>query len=348
MTEHVAPGAETVDSGPAVARPDAPSSSAASLARQARAWLWQRRTEAILLGATGTYLTLVLALMAGRSGILPALALTAAVALLGPRIKAGTILALYRAEPIAPGQGAALRAAIETLSRRAGLPSEPALAIVPSLAIGAFSAGAPPRMALLMTEGLLRSHSLSEIVALAAHEVAHMSRGDLPVFALADTITRLAQGLFYMGIALGATEVLVRLAGERWLSVGPLALLLCAPLLSSMLQLSMPRHCEYEADAAAARLLGNAGMMAEVARKQSSNTGSVMDDFRLPVPQRRVPVPSPLRSHPAGEERRARLALLDSAVLGPALPVPDEPLISLVGFGPIEMKPRNRWPGLWF
>ena len=32
----------------------------------------------------------------------------------------------------------------------------------------------------------------------------------------------------------------------------------------------------------------------------------------------------------------------------PPLDVAEGPRISLVGVGPIEMRPRYRWPGVWF
>lgn len=315
---------------------------------RARRFLKKHRTEIMLIVPAALYLVIVCSILMGRSGVIVAAALTAAIAILGPRTKADTLLSLYRAEPIAPGQGMALRTAITTLVRRAELATDPALAIVPSLAVGAFSVGAPPRTALLMTEGLLRRHTLEEIVALAAHEIAHMRNGDLPIFALADAVTRLAQALFYFGVALAGIEAAAWITGETVVSKLPVILLLAAPLSSSTLQLALPRQIEYDADATAARLLGDARLMAAVARKQTADAGSFIDDLRLPVPQRRAPVPSPLRTHPGGEERAIALAPMSDSDLGPRLMVPDEPLISLVGFGPIEMKPRNRWPGLWF
>lgn len=319
-----------------------------ALSARVKDMLADYRDELMLLAPAAVYLVVIGALLLRLPGVALALIATVLIALFSRRLSADTMLSLYRAEPIAPSQGAALRAAISAMSQRAGLAHEPALAIVPSLAVGAFSVGGGPRLALLMTEGLLRRHSLREIVARAAHEIAHMRNGDLPILALADILTRVAQLLYYAGVALTGFEVLAWLAGERLAGWLPALGLLAAPMLNSRLQLALPRQREFHADRVAAALLGDARPVAAVVRRWEGDRGNPIDDFRLPVPQRRSPAPSPLRAHPDGADRARRLDALDGSLLGPPLAIVDEPLISLVGFGPIEMRPRNRWPGLWF
>ena len=317
--------------------------------RKVQSWFGSQQDSVWLLGPVTVYLAAVaMMLLPPGSGLAMALLAAALLFWLGRRISADTMLSLYRAEPIAPGQGASLRTAVEALSARAGLASPPALAIVPSLAVGAFSAGQQPRMALLLTEGLLRRYSLREIAAIAAHEIAHMRAGDLAVFSLADATTRLAQGLYYTGAVLLAIEAIAWLAGEHLTPLLPILLLLLAPALNSQLQLRLPRQREYDADQAAACLLGDRATLSAIALTMEPNCGSVLDDFRLPVPQRRAPLPSPLRAHLAGSERAHRLATAGPLAMMPPLIVTEEPLISLAGVGPIEMRPRNRWPGLWF
>ena len=57
-------------------------------------------------------------------------------------------------------------------------------------------------------------------------------------------------------------------------------------------------------------------------------------------------------SHPETEERIRRLAALDAAPEAPVRHAPlvivEQPSFSLVGYGPGDMRPRYRWPGLWF
>ena len=334
--------------GDAVSRGAAYWERARSLVPHAKA-LWNRhRDTARLAGPAAAYLAVLCVLLFGAWGLLAALLASTLLARFGPNISADTILSLYRAQPIAPRQGAALRSALATLSTRAELPTAPAIAIIPSMAVGAFSAGQDPRTAILMTEGLLRRYSLREIVTITAHEIAHMKAGDLPFFALADVMTRLAQVLSYLGIALLALDGLAWLIGEHFMSWWPIALLLLAPCLNSQLQLALSRQREYDADRMASSLLGGTDEIAAIALAMEPDFGSPIDDFRVPVPQRRSPIPSPARAHLAGSIRAARLRDGDPPPLLPPLTIIDEPLVSLVGAGPIEMRPRNRWPGLWF
>ena len=64
-------------------------------------------------------------------------------------------------------------------------------------------------------------------------------------------------------------------------------------------------------------------------------------------PARRVPLPSMLRCPPPLAARVARLNALEAPPM-PPLDIAEGPRISLVGVGPIEMRPRYRWPGVWF
>ena len=199
-----------------------------------------------------------------------------------------------------------------------------------------------------MTEGLLRRFSLAEIIAILAHEVAHIRGGDLKFFALADTVTRFAQVLCYVGIALFLLGIGTWLVGEPFVEPWLVTFLMLAPCLNSQLQLHLSRQREYKADVIAAQLLGETKTLRSVALAMEPDFGTLFDDFRLPVPQRRNPIPSPARAHLANSERAEHLTAAHLELQPPPLRVADEPLVSLVGVGPIEMRPRDRWPGLWF
>jgi heat shock protein HtpX len=88
------------------------------------------------------------------------------------------------------------------------------------------------------------------------------------------------------------------------------------------------------------------GLASAISRLETS-TGSFSDDLIPPVPARRVPQPSMLRCPPAAEQRIDRLRALEAPPM-PPLDIEEGPRISLVGVGPIEMRPRYRWPGVWF
>jgi len=75
--------------------------------------------------------------------------------------------------------------------------------------------------------------------------------------------------------------------------------------------------------------------------------GSIWEDL-LPVPSRRIPQPSLLRSHPPTNQRVARLLALENREMAPPIEVVEEPMVSMVGMGPGSMQPRYRFPGVWF
>jgi heat shock protein HtpX len=213
--------------------------------------------------------------------------------------------------------------------------------------LSAFSVGSSRSFATALTEGLLRRLTMREVAALLAREAAHARRGDLLVFGIADLVARCAQGFYYLGLALAALNVLRGIGGGEpvsWLSV---LLLILAPTLMTMLQLALSRTREIEADRAAALLTGDPLGVASAISRLDASPGSPLEDLMPPVPARKVPLPSMLRFPPPADQRIPRLNSFQAPPM-PPLDVAEGPRISLVGVGPIEMRPRYRWPGVWF
>jgi heat shock protein HtpX len=122
-------------------------------------------------------------------------------------------------------------------------------------------------------------------------------------------------------------------------------LLIAAPALLNLLQLALPRSLE--ADREAALLTGDPLGLASAVSRLDAPAGVAIEDVMPPVPARKVPLPSMLRFPAAADRRIARLNALQAPPM-PPLDIVDGPRISLVGVGPIEMRPRYRWPGVWF
>lgn len=302
----------------------------------------------LLLAGLGAIVAGASFLLWGPAGFVIVGMALAAVLVLSPRIPPEMVMRLYRAERMTPERGGSLSRILAELSSRAGLASTPSLYVVPSGTINAFATGSPEQSAIALTEGLLRRLTMREIAAVLAHETSHIRNNDLRVMGLADVLTRFAQGLSYVAVALAVVNLLALANGDRTMPWLPIVLLYLAPALSSLMQLGLSRAREFEADHEAAMLTGDPVGLASALRRLEHYTGQVWEDLMMPVPARRVPQPSLLRTHPPTEDRVARLLALASQPTEPKLTITDEPMVSMVGWGPGTMRPRYRFPGVWY
>lgn len=304
-------------------------------------------TIMLIVGIAGL-VTASSVLLLGWVGALIAVVTMAAVLALSLRVPPEVVMRLYNASPIDPALAGRLDDVLGLLQERAGLAVRPRLYVVPSMTLNAFTTGTPQRAAIAITEGLLRRLSLRETVAILAHEVAHIKNGDLTIMGFADVMTRFAYLLSYVAVALALMNLLSLLVGDPTVSWTAIALLYLAPAVSSLLQLALSRAREYDADRAAVELTGDAVGLGSALRHIERYAGRFWEDLMYPVPARRVPQPSLLRTHPTTSERIARLIELQARAQAPTFVVNEGPRVSLVGLGPMAMQPRYRFLGLWY
>lgn len=308
----------------------------------------QIHTLTLLLGI-GALLMLPVGLIWGTVGVISAAMVVAAMFVVARATPPELIMRAYKGTRVTEQSGNQLLHIVAVLSERAGLPAAPALYVIPSLTLNAFATGSRERAAVGVTEGLLRKLSMQELAAVLAHEVSHIKNNDLGVMAIADIASRLVQGMSYLAIFLfGANLLTMVIDGEPKISWLAIIILYFAPLLSSLLQLGLSRAREYDADLEAAQLTGNPSWLASALHRLERHTGVFWEDLTMPVPGRRVPQPSVLRSHPATADRIARLKELAVPSTVPPILIRDEPFVSMVSASLIEMRPRYRFPGIWF
>lgn len=290
-------------------------------------------------------------LLWGLGGLIAAVILLAVVWPLAVRMPPEAVMRLYQATRI-PRDDSQLSSLVDVLCYRADLPRRPDLYVIPSATLNAFAAGSRDHSAIAVTEGLLRRLSLAETAGVLAHEMAHIRNNDLLVMGLADVITRVLQLMSYAALGLALFNVFALTTGEDTISWWAVLLLYLAPALSSLLQLGLSRAREFEADRTAVALTGDAASLASALRGLETYTGHFWEDLMFPVPARRVPLPSLLRTHPETEDRVERLKSIAAApeehLRHAPLVIVEQPMMSLVGYGPGDMRPRYRWPGLWF
>lgn len=282
-------------------------------------------------------------------GALGATTVVVILALIGPRVPPEAVMRLYKGVPVHATHGAELYRLVAALAERAQLTHQPSLYVIPSTTMNAFATGSPRRAAIGITEGLLRRLELRQVAAVIAHEMSHIRNNDLHVMAMADALTRFAQLLAYLGLLLAAVNIPAMVLGFEtfpWLAV---LVLYLAPMLASLLQMGLSRTREYDADREAAGLTGDPAGLAAALTALERYQGRFWEDLMLPVPARRIPFPSLLRSHPDTASRIARLEEIA------AEPSPWRPLAGeakavgpLWGAGGNSTSPRHRVLGLWY
>jgi heat shock protein HtpX len=303
----------------------------------------------LLVAGMSAIVMLSSALIWSWAGALGAGVFVAVLAVVGQRVPPETVMRLYNGVPVDGRHGSQLLRLVEVLADRAELARHPRLYVIPSTTLNAFAAGTPSNAAIAITEGLLRRLDLRQLAGVIAHEMSHIRNNDLRVMAMADALTRFTQVLAYFGLLLAFLNIPLILMGFDTFSWGAILLLYLAPTLTSVLQMGLSRTREYDADLEAIGLTGDPAGLASALGALERYHGRFWEDLMLPVPARRIPHPSLLRSHPATADRIARLRELEGrSWQARPIAIGEEPLFTLVGHGPAGMAPRHRAFGLWY
>lgn len=303
----------------------------------------------LLIGSMSGLMGLLGWIIAGSDGLIWSVVLCLAAMLLGPSVSPRFVLRLYGAREIHPREAPELYRIVEALARRAELPRAPRLHYIPSRILNAFAVGSRNDAAIAVTDGLLRTLGMRELVGVLGHELSHVRHNDMWVMGLADAVTRITLALSQAGILLLLLMLPMAWLGEMQISLSLLAvlILIVAPLISTLLQLALSRTREYDADLGGAELTGDPRGLASALDKLERYQGGWVE--RIFVTGRRVPDPSVLRTHPPTQERiRRLLALAPEQVPAPRLRMPRHGLSMLEQWPGIAHGPRWHWNGLWY
>ncbi|MBV6459332.1 MAG: Protease HtpX [Fimbriimonadaceae bacterium] len=192
--------------------------------------------------------------LGGAAGAMIALVLAVAMNLGSYWFSDKIVLAMTRAQPIDRGAAPELYAMLERISERAGIPT-PRLYLVPDPSPNAFATGRNPEHGVVaVNQGLLDILSPREVEGVVAHEIGHIKHRDSLTMAivatLAGAIMTVAQFFRFAALFGGSDEE----------GGNPLVLLvisIVAPLAAVMVQMGISRAREFEADRAAAELVGS-------------------------------------------------------------------------------------------
>jgi heat shock protein HtpX len=219
-----------------------------------------------------------------------------------------------RAKPVTEQEAPQLYAIVRDLTQRASMPM-PAIYIAPASQPNAFATGRNEHhAAVAVTQGLLQVVDQDELRGVLAHEISHVRNHDILIGSVAATvalaITFLARMVMWGAIFGGGG----RSRDEN--IFGILAMAILAPLAAGLLQMSLSRSREYEADRSGADLIGTGEPLASALVKIEGYARQVPMDVDPahatayiinPFAGRKVKFANFYSSHPPTAERVARL-----------------------------------------
>ncbi len=197
------------------------------------------------------------------------------------------------AHPITRSEHRELWNAVDNAAIAAGLAKTPDVYIIEDPAPNAFAAGRNPDTAYVAaTTGLLGLLDKRELEGVMAHEIAHVRNRDVSLMTLAAVLT---------GSIVLLCDILMRLSfsnrregGNPITLVAGLIALILAPIVASMLQMSLSRRREYLADASAVDIAGDADGLASALEKLAADHTPLRKVTRATA---HLYIESPLRDH---------------------------------------------------
>ncbi|HEX8804875.1 MAG TPA: zinc metalloprotease HtpX [Acidimicrobiales bacterium] len=220
-----------------------------------------------------------------------------------------------RAQPVTEQQMPEYYAIVRELTERQGMPM-PKLYVTPDEQPNAFATGRnPEHAAVAVTRGILRILDWNELRGVLAHEISHVGNRDILIgsvaAAIAMGITFIAQILQFSAFFGGG-----RSDDDGANPIALLAMAFLAPIAAGLLQMAISRSREFEADRSGARLIGDGDALASALEKLERGARQIpmnIDPAHAsafivnPLSGRRMDFKNLWRTHPATEDRVARL-----------------------------------------
>lgn len=228
---------------------------------------------AVLLAALSGLIMLAGGLLGGRQGLVIAFGI--AIVTNGYAYFNSDKLALrsMKAYPVTSAQQPLLYRVVQDLSAASGQPM-PALYVSPTDAPNAFATGRnPEHAAVCCTEGILTLLDERELRGVLGHELAHVYNRDILISsvaaAMASGIMLAAQFSYLFSFFGGGND-----RGERSNPIGAILVVVLGPIAASLIQLSISRSREYQADRSGAMLTRDPLALASALAKLEAGTAA--------------------------------------------------------------------------
>jgi heat shock protein HtpX len=173
------------------------------------------------------------------------------------------VLSMYHAREVDALSAPELYELVRQLATAAKLPM-PRVYLIDNPQPNAFATGRnPEHAAVAVTTGLLQKLSTEELAAVIAHELTHIKNRDTLIMTITATIAGAISMLANFGFYFGGDR---EDNGHIGL-IGTILLVILAPLAAALVQMTISRTREYDADRGGAAIIGRPLWLASALRK---------------------------------------------------------------------------------
>ena len=217
---------------------------------------------AFLLGALSALLLVIGELLGGAQGLVLGFMFALVTNFVSYWFSDKIVLKMYGAKEVGPDHP--LYRIVSRLAARAGLP-QPRCYVIPQASPNAFATGRnPTHAAVAATEGILQILSEEELEGVLAHELAHVKHRDILISSVAATIAAAIMMISRFAMFFGGGRDDDR-GGSNPIAL--LAMMILAPIAAAMIQATISRSREFDADAGGSSIAGGPQGLVRALRK---------------------------------------------------------------------------------
>ena len=218
---------------------------------------------AVLMAAITALFIVVGGMLGGEQGMLMALLLALGMNFFSYWFSDTMVLKMTNAQQVDEHSAPQLYALVKELANKAGLPM-PKVFLIDEDAPNAFATGRNPEHAsVAATTGILRVLSSRELRGVMAHELAHVKHRDILISTLAATMAGAISALANFAMFFGGRDS----EGRPNNPIASLMVAILAPIAASLIQMSISRAREYEADRGGAEISSDPEALAHALEK---------------------------------------------------------------------------------